>query len=220
MEHEDNLNIRKKVLAWEAQPYPLDKDLLWKQRLNMPPATRRRSFVFYYAAASVVLAAAIVYYSHQATERALTQLRLKEVELSLVEADDRSQSAVQTVTVVPCPEPAQTSRRNRKPTRRVAKVEGASSLAPAPVQADPGVPETVVTMATNAESTDSKSARPIEETPVIQAQPRVILSGHSIHEKTPSPPSRLHLSLFRNDELRDTKPSSTPPVVSLAGINH
>ncbi len=220
MEHEDDLNIRKKLIAWETQPYPLDTGRLWNQSMVGPRVNRRRSLVIYYAAASLVLAAAIVYYSRQESERAITQLRTREVELSLVEARNRSQSADKAIAVVPCPEPVPMSHPKHRTARQVAKVEVDSNPTPVPAHSEPVVPVPVVTVAANAESTDSMPPRPVEETPPVQAQPRVILGGLSIQEKTPSHPSRIHLSLFRNDELRDAKQSSTPPVVSLAGINH
>lgn len=220
MEHEDDLNIRKKLLAWETQPYPLDTGRLWNQSMLGPRVDRRRSLVIYYAAASLVLAAAIVYYSQQESERAITQLRLREVELSLVVAHNRSQSAEQANAVVPCPEPVLTSNQKHRPARQVAKVEVDSNPTPIPVHSEPMVPVPVLTVAANADSTDFMAPRPVEETLPVQAQPRVILGGLSIQEKTPSHPSRIHFSLFRNDELRDTKQSSTPPVVSLAGINN
>jgi hypothetical protein len=166
-----------------------------------------------------VLAAAIVYYSRQESERAFTQLRLREVELSLAEARNRSRSADQAITVVPCPEPVQASHQRRRPARQVAKVAIDSSPTQVPVPSEPVVPEPVVTVAANTESTDSIAANSVEERPGKQALPRVILGGLSVREKTPSHPSRLHLSLFRNEDLGEEKQSS-PQVVSLAGINH
>lgn len=219
MEHEDDLNIRKKLLAWETQPYPLDTDRLWNQSMVGPRVERKRREFIYYAAASLVLAAAIVYYSRQESERAITQLRLREVELSLVEARNRSQSADQAITMVPCPEPVQTSQQKRRPAQQVAKVAMDSSPTQVPVPSEPVVPEPVVTVADNTESTDSIATNSFEETPGKQALPRVILGGLSIREKAPSHPSRLHLSLFRNEDLGEGK-QSPPQVVSLAGINH
>lgn len=217
MEHHDDRNIRKKVLEWEEQPYPVDKDTLWN-RLSEPsaPSTARRWF-FYYAAATLIVSATILYSGWKKSEYSLLQARLAEAEKALAEARQAATKAGNTVTSLPCPEfnaPAEKPKRAHKARKAVSEPSLVKLEEPQPAERQPLVTETENTLATTL-----PVETPSEEIPVAPVQRRVVLAGPMPSEKS-QPRGRIRLSLFGNEDLSDVKQNSTNTPVALAGINH
>ena len=217
MEHNDDLNIRKKILDWEEETYPLDKDNLWN-RLPEPLApSRTKQWFFYYAAATLVLAATILYSSWQEAEYTLLHTRLAEAEQALAEARQAATTAGNTVTSLPCPEfktPVEKPKRAHKARRVVPEPSLVKLEEPRPAERQPIVTETENTLATTL-----PGETPLEEIPVAPVQRRVVLAGPMPSEKSQSR-GRIRLSLFGNEDLSDAKQNSTNTPVALAGINH
>ena len=103
MEPDDDLRIREKLKEWEDAPYPLDKDRLWREHMTLPRSRSGLHIAYYYAAASLVLAAALVYYTVSERERSTAELRIKELELTLLNARALNVQSDKLPAAVPCP---------------------------------------------------------------------------------------------------------------------
>lgn len=217
MEPDDN-RIREKLHDWEATPYALDKDRLWENYMPFPKAHSGRRIAVYYAAASLALAAAIFYYTVSEKEQFLAELRIQELELALMEAKSTSPQREAMPVTIPCPERPKDPpiRRNspRRITKAVLRPSGVAMVQTESQAPDPG-------LITKAEEQPLEEfVTPAPEVSAVPSTPRIILGRTGGEATNQTSSGRLRFSLFQNDEVREGRQSTPPPVVVLAGINN
>lgn len=218
MEPDDNLRIREKLQDWEATPYALDKDRLWENYMPFPKARSGRRIAVYYAAASLALAAAIFYYTISEKEQLMAEMRIQELELALMEAKSTSAQREAMLVTIPCPERPTDPPIRRNSPRRITKAALRPSSV-AMVQTESPAPDPAP-IAKAEDHPLEELVTPAPEVSAVPSTPRIILGRTGGEATTQTSSGRLRLSLFRNDEVRDGRQATPPPVVVLAGINN
>jgi len=218
MEADDDLRIREKLREWEATPYAVDTQRLWENHLPFPKARAGRRMALYYAAASLTLAAAIFYYTVSEREQFKAELRIKELEAALMDAKSTSPSREAMPVTIPCPErQADPPNRRNSPRRQAKAMLRPSNVAVAQTESQATEPEST---AQSAEQPLEVVVSPAPEISALPSTPRIILGRARVAETNQKSSGRLRFNLFRNEEAKDERQSTPPPVVILAGINN
>jgi len=225
MEHDDEMSIRKKVLAYEQVPSAWDKERAWSS-VFLPGGQRSfHRIAVYYAAASLMLSAAIVISSLEFTHRRELEVRLAEIEWQIKSSRASTSKSMDPVTQESaCPESTLPFPQER-PTARRARPMKASEEKAQPV-------ESVTSDATESfiAVTNDSETKPIassEATPIVVAEsavtdispPQVIL-GRSIPPASATKHDRFTLRLFIDDHNKNLSPVPAAPVTTLAGIHN
>lgn len=224
MEHNDETRIREKVRRAEELPQAWNKDHV-RSAIFREGRQPRRPLAFYYVAASLTLAAALIYYTRQLTYREEINLKVKEIELRIVQSQQRAEltTPVQQVAVSSAECPDQPLEKISKPgkTRQakpmLAKQNDAGLTQPADLRASELPKPEEVKIATeqsgNIETPDvSVASAPTQ----VQVQPII---GRIADTPATTRNKKFQVRFFQSDEeVKNSAPSS--PLTTLASINN